>query len=85
MRTPPGPLCFLQVLHLRDLDIAQVLCLQHIGGGSEVLHLKDLHCTKIVQNRLVSARGNGLSHRPGLRANGARKCCRKDLGGLSGK
>ena len=34
MRTPPAPLCFLQVLHLRDLDIAQVLCLQHIRGGS---------------------------------------------------
>jgi hypothetical protein len=30
------------VLHLKDLGIAQVLCLQHIRGGSEVLHLKDL-------------------------------------------
>jgi hypothetical protein len=27
----------------------QVLCLQHKGEGSEVLHLKNLGCTKIVQ------------------------------------
>jgi hypothetical protein len=30
------------VLHLKDLVIAQVLCLQHIRDGQEVLHLRDL-------------------------------------------
>jgi hypothetical protein len=30
------------VLHLKDLVIAQVLCLQHIRDGREVLHLKGL-------------------------------------------
>ncbi len=40
---------FSRLLYLKDLGIAQVLlffCLQHIGGGSEVLRLKDLDCTK---------------------------------------
>ncbi len=40
--------------------------------GPEVLHLKDLHCTKTVQNRPISAGGNGLSHRPDLCADGSR-------------
>ncbi len=39
------------MLHLEDLAIAQVLYLQHIRGGPEVLHLKDLYCTKIVHIR----------------------------------
>src|SRR5712664_3583141 len=53
--------------------------MQHIGGGSEVLHLKDLDCTKIVQNRPISACGNGISHLRYVRPNGARNCWRKDL------
>ena len=30
------------MLHLKGLVIAQVLCLQHMRDGQEVLHLKDL-------------------------------------------
>jgi hypothetical protein len=33
---------FALLLHLKDLRIALVLCLQHIRDGKEVLHLKDL-------------------------------------------
>src|ERR1700687_779621 len=73
------------MLHLKDLGIAQVLCLQHIGGGSEVLHLKGLDCAKIVQNRPISACGNGLPHLCDLCANDARSCWRKDLGESCGE
>src|SRR5712664_4045510 len=61
--------------------------MQHMGGGSEVLHLKDLDCTKIVQNRPISACGNGLPHvryARGVRPNDARRCWRKDLGEACG-
>jgi hypothetical protein len=45
-----------------------------------VLHLKDLHCTKTVQNRRISTGGNGLSHLLDLLCpNGAGRCRRKDL------
>src|SRR5216684_126374 len=59
--------------------------MQHIGGGSEVLHLKDLDCTKIVQNRPISACRNGPSHLRDVRPNGARSCWRKDLGESCGE
>src|SRR5260370_29330249 len=54
--------------------------MQHIGGVSEVLHLKDLHCTKIVQNKRIFACRKRFSLLRDLRANGARSCCRKALG-----
>src|SRR5258708_31172359 len=73
------------MLHLKDLGVAQVLCLEHIGGGLEVLHLKDLDCTKIVQNRPISTRCNGLSHLLDLCANDARSCWREDSGKSCGE
>jgi hypothetical protein len=50
-----------------------------------VLHLKELDCTKIVQNRRISACGNRLSHLRDVRPNGARSCWRKDLGESCGE
>src|SRR5882762_732150 len=73
------------MLHLKDLGVAQVLCLQHIGGSLEVLHLKDLDCTKIVQNGPISTRGDGLSHLLDLCANDARSCWREDSGKSCGE
>ena len=50
-----------------------------------MLHLKDLDCTKIVQNRPISACGNGISHLRYVRPSGARSCWRKDLGESCGE
>ena len=50
-----------------------------------MLQLKDLYCTKIVQNKPVSTCGNGLSHLLDLCANDARSCCRKNLGESCGE
>ena len=73
------------MLHLRHLGIAQVLCLQHIREGPEVLHLKDLHCSKIVQNVPISAGGNELPQLLDLCSKGARRSCRRDSEESSGK
>ena|ERR1700674_4977044 len=35
------------MLHLKDLSIKQVLCLQHIRGGLQVLHLMNLGVNRI--------------------------------------
>src|SRR5260370_1912877 len=59
--------------------------MQHIGGVSEVLHLKDLHCTKIVQNKRIFACRKRFSLLRDLRGSGARSCCRKALGETCGE
>ncbi len=49
------------MLHLKDLVIAQVLCLQHIRDGQEVLHLKDLEVDITTEGVAFFLRKAGLA------------------------